>query len=97
MRAFGAALKRHNEGPDIARLRDDLEFSRAQGPNVMVMTTQEAVIAALAYVDSPNMEGEHEGTVHHHCGGGNWFARYGQVQQWIVQGEARMMDETAGD
>lgn len=45
---------------------------------------------------SRNMEGTHEGTVHHNCGGGNWFARYGQVQQWIVQEETRMMDESTG-
>lgn len=63
MREFGAALKRHNEGPDIARLRDDLKFSADQGPNYLVMTTQEAVRAALAHVDSPNSVVSHTGAL----------------------------------
>lgn len=46
---------------------------------------------------SQNAEGEHGGTVHHNYGAGNWFARYGQVRQWLVQKETRMMDETTSD
>ena len=32
----------------------------------------------------------HDGTVRMHSGAGNWFARYGQVRDWIVMQEERM-------
>lgn len=52
LRSFAAAIEANNDGPAVTQLRADLEFSRMQGPNYMVMTTQETVIAVLARIDA---------------------------------------------
>jgi hypothetical protein len=31
--------------------------------------------------------GEHDGTIAINKGAGNWFARYGQVKEWVVKTE----------
>ena len=33
--------------------------------------------------------GEQRGTVHAEAGLGNWYARYGQIKEWVVRQESR--------
>lgn len=38
--------------------------------------------------------GELEGTLNFHVGVGNWFARYGQVKQWLIKEDEAARLET---
>ena len=40
---------------------------------------------------------EVEGTVNVNWGSGNWFARYGQVRQWVVKEDQRAKAEVDDD
>lgn len=41
-------------------------------------------------------KGEDSSTVNAHCGGGNWFARYGQVRNWMVQADEETREKVRG-
>lgn len=40
---------------------------------------------------------EDKGTINANLGGGNWFARYGQVRAWLVKCDERTREEVRGE
>lgn len=38
--------------------------------------------------------GEHDGTINIHYGSGNWFARYGQVKNWMIRADEQERNTT---
>lgn len=52
LRNVESALWPKNKLPEISQLRKDLEFSRQQGLDCVVISTQETIMAILAHIDA---------------------------------------------
>lgn len=58
--------------PDVKRIDECLAHLGEHFDSVMIFATR-------------NESGESDGTIRVQKGVGNWYARYGQVRQWIVR------------
>lgn len=63
------------EDPDLERLRDAANALGEHFDTVQILVTR-------------HEEGE-TGTVNASWGTGNWFARFGQVREWVIKSEER--------
>lgn len=61
-----------DEHPDVARVRQAAQALAEYYDSVQIFASRDE-------------SGEHEGTVNVHIGVGNWFARYGQVKDWVIK------------
>ncbi len=59
---------------DAALLQKHVDQLMEQFDSVVLFTTR-------------HEQAQSEGTVNLWCGAGNWFARYGQVREWLVRQE----------
>lgn len=62
----------NNDHPDVQRVREAAQALGEHFDSVQIFATR-------------CEQGELDGTVNVHIGVGNWFTRYGQVQDWLVK------------
>jgi len=41
--------------------------------------------------------GTEDGTIHVTYGGGNWFARYGQIREWLIQKDEQTREKVRSE